>query len=119
MMYLNDWKESGRKGVLDDFNEYGKDVDFLEGFDVLLASYIQESYEGYAFLLLRKGSEIYEINASHCSCFGLEGQFQPEETTVESMRHRLDEGSFGTDYRGVNEFADELREVLDRIDTFS
>ena len=86
----------------------------LEGVEILLASYTYENYSGDAFVLFRKGGKLYEVNGGHCSCYGLEGQWDPEETTVAELRHRLTEGNLGRYYG--NEFADELSAVLDRIE---
>lgn len=77
-----DWEGSWRldpwSGVMDD----------LEGAEILIHHYELPDYEGYAFTLYRKGDQLFEVNGSHCSCYGLEGQWAPEETTVESLRMR-------------------------------
>lgn len=36
---------------------------------------------GESFVLYEKDGVLYENNASHCSCFGLEGQWAPERTS--------------------------------------
>ena len=52
------------------------------------------------------------MNDNHCSCYGLEGQWEREEVTLEVLKHRLLNGKFGHgDYSG-NEFHDELCEFL-------
>lgn len=56
--------------------------------EVLLAVYIQESYEGAAFVLYRRNGVLYEVNGSHCSCYGLEGQWKPEETSWAALLMR-------------------------------
>lgn len=113
-MFLNDWKDSGLKGMKGDF---GIDDAALEGVTVLLASYTYEDYSGDAFVLFERGGNLYEVNGSHCSCYGLSEsslsdytttQWQPEETTVEALRHRLEKGHVG-------EIADALRQVLDTM----
>lgn len=85
--------------------------------EVLLASYTYEDYSGDAFVLFRKGDKLYEVNGGHCSCYGLEGQWEPEETNVEALRHRLEKGDLG--YEGWREkhnvFADELKQILDKL----
>jgi hypothetical protein len=118
--YLNNWSDF--ESMISDFSEYGPDYSTeinpdTEGVEVLLASYGTPSYEGYAFVLFRKDGKLYEVNASHCSCYGLEGQWSPEETTVESLRHRLDAGSLGSDDYTENVFADDLRAVLAEMAT--
>lgn len=83
--------------------------------EILFASYGTDNYSGDAFVLFRRYGELFEVNGSHCSCYGLEGQWDPEVTTVEALRHRLDEGSLGVDSWSGNEFADELRPLLDEL----
>ncbi len=118
-MYLNDWKESGLEGMKSDF---GIDDAALVGAKILLASYGYENYVGSAFVLFERDGKLYEVNGGHCSCYGLseqsysgdtETQWQPEETTLESLRHRLEEGQLGKESYCGNEYADELRAVLD------
>lgn len=56
---------------------------------VLIASvYEVESYEGSAFVLFEKGGKLYEVNGSHCSCYGLEDQWEPTETTWKALAMR-------------------------------
>lgn len=83
--------------------------DDYKGIEVLLASYSAANYSGDAFVLFRRDGKLYEVNASHCSCYGVEGQWEPAETTVEALQHRLDKGRLGSD---SNEFSAELRALL-------
>ena len=140
-MYLNDWQGKGFFDVVMEFEDiYMTEAEYnapeapyantamweenkrkaaeaiakpeYQGLEILLASYSYENYSGDAFILFRHGGKLYEVNGGHCSCYGLEGQWSPEGTTVEALQHRLDAGSLGKgDYYG-NEFAKELREVL-------
>ena len=88
----------------------------LDGANVLLASYGTPSYEGDAFVLFEQGGELYEVNASHCSCDGLEGQWGPEKPSVAALMHRLDNGKLGQDEYTCNPFATELRQVLSALE---
>lgn len=56
--------------------------------EVLIAMYGGECYEGWATVLFERGGKLYEVNGSHCSCFGLEDQWQPEETTWAALALR-------------------------------
>ena len=56
--------------------------------EVLVASYATPSYEGDAFILFRRDGKLYEVNGSHCSCYGLEGQWRPEEAAWEELAVR-------------------------------
>lgn len=60
----------------------------LDGCEVLYASYELPDYEGDAFVVFRKDGQLYEVNGGHCSCYGLEEQWQPEETSVEAIMMR-------------------------------
>lgn len=69
---------------------------------ILAASYRYEDYEGDAFVLFVKDGKLYEVNGSHCSCYGLEGQWSPEEVHIESLEHRIKKSDYGmTHYHGV------------------
>lgn len=65
------------------------------GINVLVADYDTPPYEGDAFVLFERGGKLYEVNGGHCSCYGLEGQWEPEETTIEALRHRLTNATYG------------------------
>lgn len=58
------------------------------GTEVLLAWYGYGSYCGEALVIFRKDGKLFEVNANHCSCFALEGQWKPEETTLDALRMR-------------------------------
>jgi hypothetical protein len=80
--------------------------------NILFASYGTDNYSGDAFVLFERDGKLFEVNGSHCSCYGLEGQFDAEETTIEALRHRLIEGKMGQDDYSGNEFANELKQFL-------
>lgn len=63
--------------------------------EILFAVYKEITVEGHAFVLYRKDGVLYEVNGWHCSCHGLENQWEPEETTLEAIEHRLTKGSLG------------------------
>ena len=60
----------------------------LEGVELLYSRYETGNYEGSAFVLYRQGGELFEVNASHCSCYGLEDQWEPSRTNVATIRMR-------------------------------
>lgn len=80
--------------------------DALKGAPILFASYLKEYYDGSAFVLFEWDGKLYEVNGSHCSCDGLEDQWEPEETSVAAVRMRP--------YSG--EVRERLHEVLDRYE---
>lgn len=68
------------------FNNWG---DVLQGFHVpeglheqvipLYATYDCEDYEGSATVVFVEDEKLYSVHGGHCSCNGLEDQFDPEE----------------------------------------
>lgn len=59
---------------------------------ILYAEYKICDYDGDAFVLFQKNGKLYEVNASHCSCSGIEGEWEPEQTSKEALKHYLKEG---------------------------
>lgn len=78
----------------DVISNYTAPADALDGAIIYLAWYGYGSYDGYSLVVFEKDGKLYEVNGSHCSCSGLEGQWQPEETSWEAlkMRNLNDEG---------------------------
>lgn len=62
----------------------------LEGVDILYAAYRIESYDGQSIVLFKKDEKLFIIDAAHCSCRGLEGQWSPEETNEEALKKEID-----------------------------
>ena len=60
----------------------------LDLIEIVYAQYDCENYEGYAHLIFIKDGLLFEVNGSHCSCNGLEGQWYPEETTLNALLAR-------------------------------
>jgi len=105
-IYLHDWAEPrweggsfGEPALLSDF-----DIEkaALDGAEIIVASYTYEDYSGDAYVLFRKDGKLFEVHGSHCSCYGLEGQWVPEETTEEAIRHRIEKGRWGSDNQFIN-----------------
>lgn len=127
--YLNDW--SSKLDVMADFigirisvNDSEKTQkenneimerykDTFDNVNILLASYTYANYSGSAFVLFEKDGNLYEVNGSHCSCYGLEDQWEPDETTIEALVMRVTKGNLGHEEYGDNEFAVELKELLE------
>jgi hypothetical protein len=50
--------------------------------------YAHYDCEGHAFVIYLKNGKLYEVNGSHCSCNGLEGMWEPEETSLDALMFR-------------------------------
>lgn len=111
--WCNYWWVNKDKGAVDpERAEIAKD---LEGAEVLFAAYGGRGYEGSAFVLYRKDGKLYEVNGSHCSCNGLEGQWSPEETNLESLKLRQNHSP--NDYRmGIINSDEYEQEAVNRFD---
>jgi len=69
-------------------NYEGKSREDLDGATIHLAWYGYGSYSGSSLVIYEKGGKLYEVNGSHCSCRGLEGQWEPEETSLAALAMR-------------------------------
>lgn len=61
-------------------------------FRIIYASYECPPYEGYATVLFIENGELYEVHGSHCSCYGLENQWEPEKVTLKELQFRFENG---------------------------
>jgi len=59
--------------------------------DILFAEYTSECYDGHAIVVFQQDGHLFEVNGSHCSCYGLEGQWEPERTSREALAMRVGE----------------------------
>lgn len=84
------------------------DIEQLKKAKIVFAYYDHEDYEGSAFVLFKQGRKFYEVYGGHCSCYGLEGQWEPEETSVKELKLRMEKGS-------VSRWDDELKQALENL----
>ena len=59
--------------------------DLPEPDEVLFAMYDVDGYEGSARVVYRQGNRFFYVHGAHCSCYGLEGQWDPEEYSAEQF----------------------------------
>lgn len=79
---------------------------------ILYATYESEGYEGSAFVLFERNGQLYEVHGSHCSCMGLEGQWEPEETSADALVHCIKNGRLGRGYMDTDVFGQQLLDML-------
>ena len=90
-LYLEDLAGLTQEGVYRHISaSYDVPIKELRKYQVLIAYESEGSWgcDSSSWFLL-KGKEdgkLYETHGSHCSCYGFEGQFEPEETTVEYLQ---------------------------------
>lgn len=110
MVYLGSW--SCNEDVARDFCIDNK---LLEGVEMLLAYYGLGDYEGGALVLFERDGKLYEVYGSHCSCYGLEDQWDPYETSIAELQHRLEHGNCFTYYDG-DLVSNHLKQILQRYE---
>ena len=99
--------------------EYKKIDDVqLEDSEVLIASYGGASYEGDAIVVFQRDGKYYEAHGSHCSCNGLEGQWFPEETTMEALVYRFENMDEWAIDRMKQEHGEDFYEAFRRLAMF-
>jgi hypothetical protein len=71
---------------------YEADAEEVDQFEILIAYESVGSWgcDSSSFFLLKEKQtgELYEVRGSHCSCYGFEGQFEPEYCTVDYLKSR-------------------------------
>jgi hypothetical protein len=94
----------------DIISQYNAPADALKGAHIYLAWYGYGSYCGCSLVVFKKDGKLWEVNGSHCSCYGLEDQWRPEETSWEALAMR----TFGDDYDGNVEATQALQRLVKR-----
>jgi hypothetical protein len=82
----------------------------IKTLDIIVAAYNVESYSGDAFVLYRKDGKLYEVNDSHCSCYGL-GNWEPDETTKEALLLRFSDYPYGV----FDVYKNELKSIIEAL----
>lgn len=57
--------------------------------NMLFAYYNYENCSGSAYVLFAQDGQLLEVVGSHCSCYGLDGQWEPSVVTPEAARLTL------------------------------
>lgn len=89
-----------------------------EGVKILFASYENEGYDGYAQVIFYKDEALYEVTGSHCSCYGLEAQWDPQLIDLDEIRGlaRRSVRAYGADYSGfLNSIAAALECSVEKL----
>jgi hypothetical protein len=94
--------------------EFREDISIFNGANILFAAYEYADYSGSAYVLYEYEGNLYEVNGGHCSCYGLEDQWNPEETSKEEVLYRLNKGSSYGIFHGHKK---EIKEALEGYDT--
>lgn len=96
------------KCAKDIIEAYRAPADAFKGAKIYLAWYGYGDCSGSSLVIYEKDGQLYEVNGSHCSCNGLEGCWEPEETSWEALAKRQ---IYGSDCQG----REEAQNILDRL----
>jgi hypothetical protein len=108
------WENENQDRILSDFGLSKEELKNIvdSGTQILFAWYDEPyEYNGFAFVLFSKDNELYTVEGCHCSCYGLEGQWEPIPTTIDALKYRLEKGTLGT-FNDQDYFASSLCEYI-------
>lgn len=107
----------GQFKTVDDIHaEFSGEADVTDE-EVLLAVYVDGGYSGTAGVIFKRNGNLFEVEADHCSCNDLTGQWDPKPVTWGALRMRLMDNCRWLRRRYSNEFADAF-EALVNLATF-
>ena len=90
--------------------------DVLKVERVLFAIY-EGGWDAQAIVIfLGKDNNLYEIHSYHCSCYDLEGQWEPELIDEEFIKHAI-ENYNKSSYYNDGSYLEHLKKILDKIQT--
>jgi hypothetical protein len=101
-MYKDEF--SCRKDVEDNFQVT------LSNENILFAGYGYECYEGNAYVLFEQDGKLYEVEGGHCSCYGLEGQWDPVEATKETIQQRITADNYN-----MRPWMDDIKQIVEKL----
>jgi len=81
----------------DIFDNFNVSDELRKGIRIIYADYSDEDYSGSAYVLFKKDGKYYDVAGSHCSCMGLENQWEPTETCEKTLLMRVEKGSYSND----------------------
>lgn len=90
VVYIDEFKCN--QDIADQFSNSEEEKDFiqylLDSSEVLLAWYGGGAWDGEAMVIYKSKGKLYEVTGSHCSCYGLEGQWDPVEVSYKTLAMR-------------------------------
>jgi hypothetical protein len=81
---------------------------------VIFAAYEYEDYSGSAEVIFVHDGKFFMAQGGHCSCNGLEDQWEPIEMPIDGLRRIIGEGS-----GMLSKFRDGLSEALEMIEVLN
>ena len=110
-IYLLDWDCVNPKEELEEDFE----IKLEDDINILVAYYSYENYSGEAIVIFEQKGKLYEVEGSHCSCYGLEGQWSPEEITQEYLNHDNISIDFGLSVRKKEYSIKQMHRIINAL----
>ena len=63
--------------------------------EIIYAEYDNADYDGHADVLFYDNGKFWYVTGSHCSCYGLEDQWSPEEYSIEALKGQVERDCYG------------------------
>lgn len=101
---------NNREEMFKEFEQEPLDV------EILYAARGYGSYEGSAVVIYREDGQLYQVHAYHCSCYGLEGQWDKEAFSVKATKHILENGEFYDLSLMESDAVDRFKEILNELE---
>jgi hypothetical protein len=95
-------------------SRFGDGEDIPKPDEVIYAEYDNGGYEGSAVVVFRNGKNISMVTGSHCSCFGLEGQWDPETFTIKGAIQyfeHINERGYGIQLDAASKILKKLQKI--------
>lgn len=105
-MFFGDFKN--KQDVCNEFR-----IDNFDG-TVIFAAYEYEDYSGSAEVIYIHEGKFYMVQGAHCSCYGLEDQWEPIEMPLDGLRRIVGDGS-----GMLSKFRVGLLEALEMVETLN
>ena len=102
-VFLGNWNSSE-----DIFSDFGIKESDLEGGKIIFGFYNCQEYEGYASVIIQMPDDSLKlVHGSHCSCYGLEDQWDMEDISVVLLNQMK--------WLGNSEVKEKLNSILDNF----
>ncbi|MGN6347058.1 MAG: hypothetical protein ACTHME_05085 [Candidatus Nitrosocosmicus sp.] len=105
--YFSDWDD-----VVEEFECNEKHPE-----EVIFAIYDSDGSNGYeadSIVIYRNGEKYFIVEGGHCSCYGLEGQWQPEEYTKHELKEVIKRKNFYP-YDDSKSLIEELKKYVEDL----
>jgi predicted nucleic acid-binding Zn finger protein len=108
-VYKEGWSEWNdlRRNFSQTYGELAKEIPEKEPSKVF-AVYDDGGYEGSALVIYVEKRKFYIVEASHCSCYGLEGQWEPTVHEKVELKKMLT-ASYGLFHRYSKEISEWMK----------